>query len=57
LTDFEKSHSQLLVDCAELEACWMCPPFDWVKLNCDGVVNHGALNVGWWIDLRHKRGF
>jgi len=38
-------HSPPNTEVTESDTSWVCPPLNWVKLNCDGVVNQGGLSA------------
>lgn len=47
VSKLKNSHSPPNTEVMESEISWVCPPLNWVKLNCDGAVNQGGLSASY----------
>ena len=49
-------HSPPNNEVTKSDTSWVCPPLNWVKLNCDGVVNQGGLSASCEAVIRNSDG-
>jgi len=56
VSTLKNSHSPPDTEFTESDNSWVCPPLNWVKLKCDGVVNQGGLSASCGGVIRNSDG-